>query len=46
MKRLSPCRNAWVEITLLFKAHLDLRPVSLLADGRIRKEKGAKKIKK
>lgn len=39
MKRLSPCRNAWVEIKLLFKDYLSLRPVSFLADGRVRKEK-------
>lgn len=47
MKRLSPCRNAWVEIKLLFKDHLDLRPVSRLADGRVSKEKenGAQKKK-
>lgn len=47
MERLSPCRNVWVEIKLLFKDHLDLRPVSLLADGGLRKEKknGAQKKK-
>lgn len=37
-----------MEIKLLFKDHLDLRPVSLLADGTVRKEKenSAQKKKK